>query len=233
MEPLNEKRIRAYKMQQDVLDTHLSEIEVPRDYQQIWDEVNLPTQIRKAERNNLPLAQREAVFERLSKRGYYLTRIAHKYGAKNILEVGTAEGWQFFSFGEYCRGASGHVWSCDVEDKYDKSYAQKYSDVCTFVHGDSAKLTAKLREENVKIDLFYVDGSHERGAVIRDVLNLKELQSDERTPIWIFDDYDQRFGCYNDIAMILDKVPSYFVYSVGKTASNNPNHQVVVRGRFP
>ena len=49
----------------------------------------------------------------------------------------------------------------------------------------------------------------------------------------IFDDYDQRFGCYHDIAMILDKVPSYFVYSVGKTASNNPNHQVVVRGRFP
>lgn len=230
----------------DMVSEKLENVSLPNEYQELWDNINFPIQLKKAMqgaplwgpnikpyRGSLEyLMQREAILNKLSKRAYYLTQIAQKFGAKNIVEVGTAEGWQFYSFAEYCKGNDGHVWSCDIEDKHSKTHAKKYSDSATFIHGDSAKLADYIENLGIKIDMFYIDGSHEEGAVLQDVNNLKKVQADDRTPVWVFDDYDERFGCYNDIHKISKVAEQYMVYSPGKTASNNPTHQMLLLGRF-
>ena len=216
----------------DLLDGDFEAIELPEVYQQLWDDINLPIQSQKAAHYNLPTEKREQVLTKLSKRAYFLTRLAEKFEARNIVEIGTAEGWQFYSFAEYCTEVNGKVWSCDIFDKHHKGYSDQYSDVATFVHGDSEKLASLIESSGQKIDLFYVDGSHERGAVLRDVKALKKLQCTDRKPVWIFDDYDDRFGCYHDISTIAKASTQYFVYSPGRTASNNPTHQLVMKGRF-
>ena len=215
-----------------LLDERFEYLKVPEKYKKIWDDINLPIQSQKAAHYMLPEDQKKAVLNKLSKRAFYLTQIAKRFNAKNIVEVGTAEGWQFYSFAEYCREVDGQVWSCDVSDKHSKDYFNEYKDVARFINGDSAALSRALEKNNTKVDLFYIDGSHEKGAVLEDVKNLKKHQTTDQIPIWIFDDYDDRFGCYHDIAMIANAAPQYYVYSPGKTASNNPTHQLVVRGYF-
>ena len=92
-------------------------------------------------------------------------------------------------------------------------------------------MNKQLKQDKVgDIGLFYIDASHDKGAVIQDVLNLKDFQSDN--PIWIFDDFDTRFGCFYDIERICQIKQNYKVYSVGKTASGNPTHQVIVFGKM-
>ena len=216
----------------NLLDDRFEYVTPPEVYKNLWNEINLPIQLQKAAHYTLPEDEKKRVLDKLSKRAYYLTEIARRYGAKNIAEVGTAEGWQFYSFAEYCKDVGGSVWSCDVVDKHSKTHAQRYNEVSNFVHGDSNMLAKKLENENVKIDLFYIDGSHEKGAVLKDVATLKRFQTTNQVPIWIFDDFDNRFGCYHDISLIANAAPQYYVYSPGKTASNNPTHQLVVRGYF-
>mgnify|MGYP003642615342 FL=1 len=230
----------------DMLGDKVEHVALPETYQKLWDEINLPIQLKKANQNTPvfhpqskwtvgsveQLVDRDTTLNKLSKRAYYLTQIAQKFNVKNIVEVGTAEGWQFYSFAEYCAQNNGHVWSCDIEDKHSKSHAKEYKDTATFIHGDSAKLSDHIENLGIEIDLFYIDGSHEEGAVLQDVKNLKKLQSSEKMPIWIFDDYDERFGCYQDIHKIAKAANQYMVYSPGKTASNSPTHQLVLYGRF-
>ena len=216
----------------DFLSTRLEELETPEKFKELWENINLPIQKNKAAHYNLPEDEKAIILDKLSKRGYFLTTIAEFFGAKNILEVGTAEGWQFFSFAEYCNNNDGKIWSCDIDDRCNKTYEEEYKDVATFVLGDSKNLADFLNSQDIKIDLFYIDGSHEKNAVLRDITNLKSVQNEKFTPIWIFDDYDDRFGCYYDIATVLKASPSYFVYSPGKTASGNPTHQAVLRGFF-
>jgi len=216
----------------EIVYNRFDDIELPEKYQELWNNINLPIQKNKAAFYNLTEAERDNIFNKISKRAYYLTLIAQKFNAKNILEVGTAEGWQFYSFAEYCKTFGAKVWSCDVVDKHDKRYVTEYEEVAHFIHGDSEKLAEHIKNLGVEIDLFYIDGSHEKNAVIKDVLNLKKVQTSGKIPIWIFDDYDERFGCYDDISKIVKASSQYMVYSPGKTASNNPTHQVVVHGRF-
>jgi hypothetical protein len=230
----------------DMIGEKLENVILPDEYQQLWDDINLPIQLEKAQ-SRAPLwgpnikqsmgsveylSERDKILEKLSKRAYYLTQIAQKFNAKNIVEIGTAQGWQFYSFAEYCQQNDGHVWSCDIEDKHSKEHAKKYTDSATFIHGDSAKLADYIESLGVKIDMFYIDGSHEEGAVLADVKNLKKIQCEDKTPVWVFDDYDDRFGCYNDIDKIAKMADQYMVYSPGKTASNNPTHQMLLLGRF-
>ena len=214
----------------DLLSMRMENIEVPESYQRIWNDINLPIQTQKISNWNVPTDERDEILSKLSKRAYFLTTIADYYGAKNILEVGTSRGWQFFSFAEYCKNNNGHVWSCDIIDHCNKDYLKEYSDVSTYILGDSKKLANVLNEKNIKIDLFYIDGSHDRDAVLKDISNLKSVQSEDSLPVWIFDDFDERFGCYHDIYKVLRSSPSYFVYSHGQTASGNPNHQAMIRG---
>jgi len=216
----------------DLLTLRLEDIQLPPKYLELWNDINLSIQSTKASNYRLPEEDKEKILDKLSKRAFFLSTIAKHFNAKNILEVGTAEGWQFFSFAEYCRGAGGKVWSCDIDDRRHKKYVKEYEDVATFSLGDSKVLADKLNSENIKIDLFYIDGSHDRNAVLKDIANLKSVQSEDSLPVWIFDDYDDRFGCYHDISMVLKSSPSYFVYSPGRTASGNPTHQAIIRGFF-
>jgi len=160
-----------------------------------------------------------------------LTTLAKKFNVKNIAEVGTAQGWQYYSFAEYCRSVGGKIWSCDIRDVRHYEYSKEYDDVTHFTLGDSKEMIENIKSDNQTIDMFYVDGSHDKGAVLNDMLNLLEVQSN-RDCVWVFDDYDQRFGCYHDLTSISQKCQFFTVHTPGKTASNNPTHQLVVIGNF-
>tara|TARA_R110002020_G_scaffold417017_1_gene626197 strand:+ start:436 stop:1092 length:657 start_codon:yes stop_codon:yes gene_type:complete len=209
----------------------IENIEVPAKYKEIWRDVSRPTQIKKAENHKLTEEQIEQCFEQLSKRPYYLTSLAEHIGAINIVEVGTAQGLQTFSFAEYIKKQkNGKVWTCDILDVRNREYVEKYKEEVCFCLGTSKELAASLRENNIKVDLFYIDGAHGYGDVIKDVFNLREVQS--RDAVWVFDDYDERFGCFKDISKLIREKKDKKIYRVGNTASGNPNHQVMVRAFF-
>ena len=211
---------------------NIADTQVPDNYKKLWTEVSKPVQLRKAKNHKLSAEETENALAQLVKRPTYLCEIAKLFGAKNIVEVGTAQGLQSFSFGEYIRenNLDGEVWTCDIMDVRNKEYATKYQKTVNFCLGNSETLAKQLEAQNKKIDLFYIDGAHGTGDVIKDVYFLKKLQSEN--PVWIFDDYDQRFGCYNDILAIMKIAKKFKVYSVGNTASGNPNHQVVIYGKL-
>jgi hypothetical protein len=217
-------------MQRSELICDIDELEVPEEYQRIWNDINLPIQEEKGRTHDLSQDELAKCLSELSRRGYYLVSIAEQFGAKNIAEVGTAQGWQFYTFAHYAAKVDGFVWSCDIRDVRDKDYAQKYSDVTDFVSGTSEQMAETIKFSGEKIDMFYIDGWHERGWVLQDVERLKEFQSDD--PIWIFDDYDERFGCSFDIDEICEQIPDHYIYRVGNAASGQPNHQVAVFGRI-
>ena len=155
-----------------------------------------------------------------------MTRIAEIYNTKNIAEIGTAEGWQCFSFAEYCKEVKGHVYSCDPRDVVNKSYLNKYKDNSTWIQGTSKELS----QLKINFDLIYVDGLHDKGEVIKDVANLSSNQN--KNVIWIFDDFDERFGCFNDIVNIAASSKKFKVWKVGLTASGQPSHQVMTKANF-
>lgn len=208
----------------------ISTITPPEDYIRVWESISLEVQARKALNHKLSEDQKIQCFKELQRRPYYLCSIAQRYGVKNIAEVGTAEGLQFYSFAHSLGDGDGHIWSCDIKDVRNKEYAEKFKDKTTFCLGASNNLKEVIEESGEKIDLFYIDGAHDYGDVIRDVFNLKDVQSEN--PIWVFDDYDARFGCYQDIEALISKRDDYKIYRVGNAASGNPNHQVLVRGRY-
>ena len=208
---------------------NFSDVEVPDKYKTIWKDISFLVQLNKAKNHRLSEDTTKKCLSQLIKRPYYLSQIANSFNAKNILEVGTAEGLQFYSFAEQVSHVSdGHVWSCDIVDKRNKKYSEIYKNNTTFCLGTSKELGQQVNE---KIDLFYIDASHKKGAVLEDVKNVKHLQSEN--PIWIFDDFDTRFGCYEDIQQICKSVGNFMVYRVGDAASGNPNHQVIVFGYIP
>jgi len=216
------KSIREYK--------DISEITTPEKYMELWTKISLSVQQNKARVHGLSEREAESCFRQLCRRPYYLCTIAETFGAKTIAEVGTAEGLQFFSFAEMMRGYNGHVWSCDIVDKRNREMRERYEDNTTFVLGDSSVLNESIKKSSSKVDLFYIDAAHDFGDVIRDVYNLKEVQSDN--PIWVFDDYDERFGCYKDITMLMENRKDVKVCHIGNVASGNPSHQVIIRGKF-
>lgn len=216
-------------MKSDLIED-IGDLVVPEEYQKIWDDINLPIQTQKGMDHNLSEGDLLTCLDQLSKRAYYLVSIAEQFGVKNIAEVGTAQGWQFYTFAHYAKKVGGFVWSCDPRDVRDKTYAQAYADVTDFVSGTSEQMAKTITFSGEKIDMFYIDGWHEQNWVLQDVDRLKEFQSDN--PIWVFDDYDERFGCSMDIEKICDKMPDHHVYRVGNTASGQPNHQVAVFGRI-
>ena len=202
---------------------------VPSIYNKIWNDVSLEVQKNKAKRHRLPPQETEQCLKQLCKRPYYLVSIAEKFDVKNIAEVGTAQGLQFFSFAEYASKNNGHVWSCDIQDVRNKEYTQKYNQCATYCPGDSKKMAENIPSDE-KIDMFYIDGAHDYGSVVRDVVNLRKVQSEN--PIWVFDDFDKRFGCYYDIQRLCKMKKTFKIYRVGNAASGNPNHQVIIFGKL-
>lgn len=205
----------------------IKDISIPEEYYKIWNEVNLPIQLAKGKSYNLEENYFNQSLNDLSRRAYYLVSLAEYFNVKNIVEVGTAYGYQFYSFAHYAQKKGGKVYSCDIKDIRNEEYKKIYSDCTVFSLGDSKTLAPKIKE---KIDMFYIDGAHDYGDVVNDVVNLKEVQSDN--PIWVFDDFDTRFGCYRDIKRLCNMSKSYKIYNVGNTTSGNPNHQIIIFGKF-
>jgi hypothetical protein len=199
---------------------------VPSDYNDLYMDISYDVQIKKSKNYGLSEKFAEQCIEQLKKRPCYLIELAKIFKVKNIAEVGTAEGLQFFSFAKHAQSNGGHVWSCDIKDVRNKEYSLKYAENTTFSLGDSRTLSEVIDK---KIDMFYIDGAHDYGSVIKDIINLKKHQSEN--PIWVFDDYDERFGCYGDIKRICESKNS-FKYFVGNTASGYPNHQALIMGKL-
>ena len=207
-------------------------LRVPEKYKKIWNEVNLDVQIKKLDDNQIFDSEtRLNILEKLSKRAYYLTMIAEANQAQSIAEVGTAQGWQFYSFCQYASDNGGNVFSCDPRDVRNERYKNMFevdSQIGTFVLGDSSDM-AKVASD---IDFFYVDGLHDKGTVLRDVQNLLEVQSTTRKTVWVFNDFDVRFGCAEDIWALCVASRNFKILKVGQTASGNPSHQAIVVGGF-
>lgn len=210
----------------------LSSIEVPSSYKKIWEEVNLKIQEEKLNDSGITLSsERDAILNGLMRRAFYLTRLVEAYGGKNVAEVGTAQGWQFYSFCEYAKEVGGTVYSCDIRDVRDRKYSQIYeteSEVGKFILGNSTLMSNSCNN----IDVFYIDGSHDKGAVIDDVKSLIKCQSNSSSNVWIFDDFDTRFGCFNDIIALSSLSRRFRVMCVGTTASGEPSHQVISCAKF-
>ena len=208
----------------------ISTVIPPEEYINIWREISQDVQERKALNYNLTEEIKKECFVQLQRRPFYLSSIAERFGVKNIAEVGTAEGLQFYSFAHMLRQSEGHIWSCDIKDVRNEEYAKKYQNETTFCLGNSKTLKEEIKKIGKTIDMFYIDGAHDYGDVIRDVFHLREVQSEN--PIWIFDDFDERFGCYNDIQKLIANKTDLKIYRVGNAASGNPNHQVIIRGKY-
>tara|TARA_E500000331_G_C17256245_1_gene713196 strand:- start:663 stop:1934 length:1272 start_codon:yes stop_codon:yes gene_type:complete len=219
----------------DLYNNHgsISTIEVPEDYEKLWEDINLPIQEKKLDSNNIiSRKKRRAILSRLKKRGYYLTRIAEAFGCKDIAEVGTAEGWQYFNFCKYISDSNekeGTVSTCDPRNVINSEYKEIYSDKrFSYFQETSLEMSEKIGE----CDFFYIDGLHDQGDVIRDVVNLERNQSTTKRPVWVFDDFDERFGCANDIFNLCQASRMFKVYNVGQTGSDKPSHQVIIIGNF-
>ncbi|GAI23278.1 unnamed protein product, partial [marine sediment metagenome] len=125
-------------------------------------------------------------------RGIYLKKIAKKISAKHIVEIGTARGWQSLLFAKYIEEGkfNGRVFTCDIVGSDEPIFEitikpgelftrsqlwgkYEFSDLITFVHGDSSKLKEYLQNlEPCKIDLVFVDGEHTEKAVMQDFYNI-------------------------------------------------------------
>jgi len=194
--------------------------EAPNNYLKIFNKVALDIQKNKG--------CSELEISRLRKRPYFLANIAKENSCKSIAEVGTAQGLQFYSFAEYLSEIGGKVFSCDIRDARNNEYKSKYPNTCDFTLGTSFELNSKILSTNEKIDMFFIDGGHDRSDVIRDIANLKQFQSD--SPIWVFDDYDVRFGIYEEIRSIEDT--SEFSVRINQASEERPNHMLIVWGKM-
>ena len=209
---------------------NIEDIVVHDTYRDIWNDVSSDVQNNKANRVGISVEDRLQVFEGLAKRPSYLIRLADIINAKNIVEIGTAEGLQFYSFAQHMeeKNIGGKVWSCDIKDIRAPEYKDRYNNT-EFHLGTSASLANQFPPDT-KIDLFYIDAGHDRNDVINDVNNMKKFQHEHT--MWVFDDYDSRFGCYHDINELCQKNLAFKIYRVGITASNAPNHQIMIYGKL-
>jgi hypothetical protein len=201
-------------------------------YQKIWEDVYLPSQEKKIKENNVEETIKNEAFNGLSKRGKFLCQLYEFFDFKNIAEVGTAEGYQFFTFCNYIKEnkvIDANVYTCDIRDVRNSKYIDNYKDVGNFVLGTSNEMADKIIEDEKKIDLYWVDGAHTNGAVLVDVIRLAKTQSSNC--VWIFDDFDERFGIYNELQFLANFAESRII-SLGPTASGKPNNMLILKGPF-
>ena len=138
--------------------------------------------------------------------------------------MGTAKGLQSLSFSK--NKLIENIYTCDIVD-YKSNLIDETNNI-HFVKGDSSELSKKIIENNKVIDLFWIDGAHDHYSVITDFVNL--LKVSHKNTIWVFDDFDNRFGCYYDISVLIKASKNHVVINLGKTASGNPNRIVICEG---
>lgn len=210
--------------------TYLSEDKtIEPEFIEIWERAYKPSQDRKILENNIPEQIKLKAFNGLSKRGKFLCQIYDFFDCKNIAEVGTAEGFQFFTFCDHLsRNKLDHkVYSCDIRDVRSPIYTNKYGEIENFVFGTSKEMAEKIVQDNQKIDLFWIDGGHHTSAVLNDVIRLAKTQSSNC--MWIFDDFNERFGLYQELKFLSGFSDSHTL-SLGPTASGKPNNMMLLRG---
>jgi predicted O-methyltransferase YrrM len=157
-----------YKSENHLLDdTLLTEVS------SVFDEINLEKQIKKLSSRMSPSEVNKTI-EQDRNRFILLVSLANHYNLKNVFEVGTADGCQAFSFVKYFQHINaGHIWTCDIENTINKSFynREEVKQKCIFIKSDSSIATNSVSE---KVDLFFIDGDHRRGAVVSDIKNLKK-----------------------------------------------------------
>tara|TARA_B100000035_G_C20893440_1_gene506050 strand:+ start:214 stop:879 length:666 start_codon:yes stop_codon:yes gene_type:complete len=198
--------------------------EIEEKYVKIWEDVYKPSQDKKIIENNIDEDTKNKAFNGLSKRGKFLCDLATFFDVKNIAEVGTAEGYQFYSFS---LNENFKVYTCDVRDVRNKDYKNKFKN-SDFTLGNSKEMSKKILEDNNEIDMFWIDGAHHGSAVLYDVIALAKTAS--KNAIWVFDDFNERFGAFNEINFIKSMGDESYVLSLGPTASGKPNNMLILRG---
>ena len=200
-------------------------------YQTLWENIYMPSQIKKASENSITEEQKLHAFNGLSKRGKFLCDLYDFFDCKNIAEVGTAEGFQFFTFCDHIQRKenNGRVYTCDIRDVRNGQYIGKYGDIENFVPGTSKEMSEKIMSDGEKIDMFWIDGAHHATAVLNDVIRLAKTQASET--IWVFDDFNERFGIYQELQFISNFGESHS-FSLGPTASGKPNNMMILTGGF-
>ena len=208
--------------------TYLLDSQLLSELEAVFDDINLEKQRKKLLSKGLAEDLVELTIQRDRNRFVLLISLATHYNLKNIVEVGTADGCQSFSFVKYFEHiGGGHIWTCDIIDAISKKlYTTETSRYCTFINGDSSIASNSI---NKAVDLFFIDGDHSRGAVVKDIANLKRHQS--KNCIWVFDDYDVRFGCYDELSR-LHYGEEFDNFERVKIEISDNNHILIMKGRF-
>tara|TARA_R110000822_G_scaffold310491_1_gene443471 strand:+ start:382 stop:1056 length:675 start_codon:yes stop_codon:yes gene_type:complete len=201
---------------------------ITQKHKLIWENVYLPSQIKKVNENNLSNDLKEKAFNTLINRGHLLKVIHEYFNFKNFAEVGTAEGYQTFVMADHI-GNKGQCYTCDIRDVRYNKYSEEFKSNCFFTLGDSSLMAQTILENKQKIDLFWVDGNHSSGGVLYDVIRLSKTQS--KNCIWVFDDFNKRFGAFNEIAF-LSRFGKSVSFDMGITGSGGKNTIMILEGRI-
>ena len=126
-------------------------------------------------------------------------------------------------------GDKGNCYTCDIRDVRHPKYTEEFNTNCFFTLGDSRLMSDAILEKNNKIDLFWIDGNHSVGGVLHDVIRLSKTQS--TNCIWVFDDFNERFGAHNEIGF-LSKFGKSVSFEMGITGSGSKNTIMILEGRI-
>lgn len=194
----------------------------------IFDDLSSNVQNKKLDQSLVfDINERNKIIEQLKVRPALLVHIANfmrdqGVSVKNFVEVGTAQGMQSACFAGCFSDA--HVYTCDIKD--DRSENIKNIDNIHFYKTNSLEMV-NLLPDDVKFDFCWVDGSHDAYDVIEDYLSLSKRSHKET--VWVFDDFDQRFGCFNDIQILARHFKESYVIDLGLTASCYPNRIAIMK----
>lgn len=203
---------------------------INNDHKAIWEKSYLPSQEKKAKEFNLDENTKKLAFNTLIDRGRLIKEIYEFFNCKDFCEIGTAEGYQHFIMADVISkipNSKSISYSCDIRDVREKSLSKKYDAQTEFVLGTSKELAELITEKSTKLDLIWVDGDHRSGAVLKDLIRLARVQS--KNCIWVFDDFNDRFGSYNELQFIASLGKS-ITLNMGITASGKPNTVLIVQG---
>jgi predicted O-methyltransferase YrrM len=195
----------------------------------IFDKVILDTQQKKLDQNLIfDPEKRNLILTQLNVRPALLVHIADVYrnhGSRfdNFVEVGTAQGMQSVCFAE-CFPDS-NVYTCDIKDDRDKTTKEKEN--IHFFLSNSIEMSKNIKADT-KFDLCWIDGAHDTYSVITDFISI--FSKTHAETVWVFDDFDNRFGCHGDIMTLSKHFSETYVLELGSTASGNPSRIAIMTG---
>lgn len=194
-----------------------------------FNDASLEVQTKKLNQSGiLDELQRSEILSSLNVRPSLLVHIAEQMRGENnsmqiFAEVGTAQGLQSLCFARNFKDSK--VYTCDIKD--DRSIFTKNTNNIQFVLGNSQNMRDQIPDSE-KLDFCWIDGSHDSYAVIDDFISL--FGKSHKETIWAFDDFDSRFGCYNDILLLSGHFRDTIAINLGLTASGNPNKILIAKG---